>query len=143
MPPSALYLSGTSESTSGLAERGGGRTWPSSAALHREMIARGRGCKAYHGRHVVWHRHSCLCPMYGRHPSWSQARVPVPHHHRSEHARLMAMPKPLRTRGQMTSRGGGQSTSTSVLPAPIDLPPSPLPVRTFAEDQPLDRAQEG
>jgi len=29
----------------------------------------------------------------------------------------MAMRKPLRTRGQMTSRGGGQSTPTSVLPA--------------------------
>ena len=80
----------------------GWRTWPSSAALDREMTAWGRGCKACHGRHVVWHRHSCLCSMYGRHPPWSQARVPVPPH-RAEHPRWMARRKPLRTRGQMTS----------------------------------------
>ena len=29
-----------------LRQSGGGRTWPSSAALHREMTAWGRGCKA-------------------------------------------------------------------------------------------------
>jgi len=101
----------------GSRQRGGGRIGPSSVALHREMSAWGRRCKAYQGRHVVWHRHSCLCPMCGMHPPWSQARVPVPPRRRLEHRRLMAMGKPLRTRGQMTSRGGGQRTSTPALPA--------------------------
>ena len=36
--------------------------------------------------------------------------------HQSERPRLMAMGKPLRTRGEMTSRGGGRSASTFALP---------------------------
>ena len=34
-------------------QRGIWRTCPSSAALHEEMTVWGRGCKAYHGRHVA------------------------------------------------------------------------------------------
>src|SRR5271157_6043614 len=34
-------------------QRRGGRTWPSSATLHRQMTAWGRRCKANHGRHTA------------------------------------------------------------------------------------------
>jgi hypothetical protein len=39
-------------------------------------------------------------------------RMPRRRRHRAEHRRLMARRKPLRTRGQITSRGEGQSTTT-------------------------------
>ena len=41
--------------------------------------------------------------------------------HRSEPPRLMAMRKPLRTRGQMPCRGGGENTSNSVLSAQFEI----------------------
>ena len=163
---------------------GGGRTWPSSAALHGKMTAWERGCKAYHRRHIAsatppirapaFDGHAKAAPYPGpddelrRRPKGVHLRATISPHkrsgeftspyggvrpprkwrgkpaatkealdremaawergckayrggmsrrrrHRSEHPRLRAIRMLLRTRRQMTSRGGVQSTSISEL----------------------------
>jgi len=59
------------------------------------MTAWGCGCKACHGRHVVWHPDASGCPICGTHPPRSPRCIGVPPRRRLEHPRLMAMRKPL------------------------------------------------
>ncbi len=87
----------------------GESTRPSSAALDQKMTAWRRGCKACHRRKgcgIPLHRGvPCVeCNRFGH-----RTGVPVTPRHRSEHPRLISTRKPQLTRGQMTSRGGGQA----------------------------------